>query len=101
MLGGTGQEFSEAQSGSPHGTEFRVTVEGSPRALSPVLQDELYRIGREVLRNAFRHARAKLIEVEIRYSAQELRLRIRDDGIGVDSKVLESGARPGHWGLPG
>jgi nitrate/nitrite-specific signal transduction histidine kinase len=101
LLGGTGQEFSEAQSGSPHGTEFRVTVEGSPRALSPVLQDELYRIGREVLRNAFRHARAKLIEVEIRYSAQEFRLRIRDDGIGVDSKVLESGARPGHWGLPG
>src|SRR5580700_10706237 len=61
----------------------------------------IYRIGRELLRNAFRHAQAKLIEVEVRYSAQEFRLRIRDDGIGVDSKVLESGARPGHWGLPG
>jgi signal transduction histidine kinase len=80
---------------------FRVTVEGPSRALSPVLQDELYRIGREVLRNAFRHARAKLIEVEIRYSSQELRLRIRDDGVGIDTNVLEAGARPGHWGLPG
>jgi signal transduction histidine kinase len=78
-----------------------VTVEGTPRALSPVLQDELYRIGMEVLRNAFRHSRAKRIEVEIRYAAEELRLRIRDDGIGIDPKVLNSGARPGHWGLPG
>ena len=67
----------------------------------PVLQDELFRIGQEILRNAFRHAHAKQIEVEIRYSARELRLRIRDDGTGIDSKVLNAGARPGHWGLPG
>ena len=58
-------------------------------------------MGREILRNAFRHARAKQIEVEIRYGARELRLRIRDDGRGIDPKVLERGARAGHWGLPG
>jgi len=28
-------------------------------------------------------------------------LRIRDNGKGIDRKVLEEGARPGHWGLPG
>src|SRR5690349_19575399 len=56
---------------------FCVAVEGSPRDLNTVLQDELYRIGREILRNAFRHARAKKIEVEIRYDAQELRIRFR------------------------
>jgi signal transduction histidine kinase len=66
-----------------------------------VLQDELYRIGREILRNAFRHARAKKIEVEIRYDAQQILLRFRDDGIGIDPKVLNEGARAGHWGLPG
>jgi signal transduction histidine kinase/ligand-binding sensor domain-containing protein len=101
LLTAVAQECADARLPSEHTMAFRVTVEGPPRALSPVLQDELYRIGREVLRNAFRHARAKLIEVEIRYSAEELRLRIRDDGIGIDPKVLETGARSGHWGLPG
>jgi signal transduction histidine kinase len=61
----------------------------------------IYRIGRELLRNAFRDAQAKLIEVEVRYSAQEFRLRIRDDGIGLDPRVLDAGPPHGHWGLPG
>ena len=29
------------------------------------------------------------------------RLRIRDDGKGIDSSVLQGGARTGHFGLPG
>ena len=45
--------------------EFRVIVEGEPRPLHPVLRDEVYRIGREALLNAFRHSRAKKIEVEV------------------------------------
>jgi nitrate/nitrite-specific signal transduction histidine kinase len=28
-------------------------------------------------------------------------LRIRDDGKGIDSRVLKDGKRAGHWGLPG
>jgi nitrate/nitrite-specific signal transduction histidine kinase len=28
-------------------------------------------------------------------------LRVRDDGNGIDPKVLEAGGRAGHWGLPG
>jgi signal transduction histidine kinase len=78
-----------------------VIVEGKPQRLSPVLQDEVYRIGREVIRNAFYHAAASGIEVEIRYDEHQLRLRIRDDGKGIDPKVLEAGGSPGHWGLPG
>jgi signal transduction histidine kinase/ligand-binding sensor domain-containing protein len=101
LLTAAAQECSDAQFPDHKSVAFHVTVEGQPQALSPVVQDELYRIGRELLRNAFRHARAKQIEVEIRYSAVEFRLRIRDDGIGIDPKVLEKGARPGHWGLPG
>lgn len=96
-----GQECSQSQRLSGGNAQFRVTVEGAPQALSPVLHDEIYGIGREILRNAFRHARARRIEVEIRYDSQELRLRIRDDGIGIDPKVLDAGARPGHWGLAG
>jgi signal transduction histidine kinase len=74
---------------------------GSQRPLTPLLQDEIYRIGREALRNAFRHTHADQIEVEIRYDDGMFRLRIRDDGKGIDSSALEEGACPGHWGLPG
>jgi len=58
-------------------------------------------MARELLRNAFRHARAHRIEVEVRYDDGLLRVRIRDDGIGIDPKVLEPGGRAGHFGLPG
>jgi len=52
------------------------------------------------LRNAFRHARARRIEVEIRYDSSQLRVRVRDDGVGIDASVLQEG-RAGHYGLPG
>ncbi|HSD46755.1 MAG TPA: triple tyrosine motif-containing protein, partial [Pyrinomonadaceae bacterium] len=81
-------------------TVFRVIVEGTPRALHPIVRDEVYRISREAVVNAFRHARAKNITVEISYLENQLRLLINDDGCGIDSEVLESG-RDGHWGLSG
>ncbi len=96
-----GQELASSQDSNADRPVFHVTVEGPPRTLSPVLQDEVYRIGREVLRNAFRHAHARQIEVEMRYDDRVLRLRIRDDGRGIGRKVLAEGARAGHWGLPG
>ena len=80
---------------------FRVHVEGAPRTVHPIIQDEIYRIARESLRNAFRHAQARQIETEITYSGSLLRLRFRDDGKGIDPRVLERGGRSGHWGLPG
>ena len=52
------------------------------------LRDEIYRIAGEAVRNAFRHARARRIEVEIRYEPQQLRVRVRDDGIGMDSSSV-------------
>jgi signal transduction histidine kinase len=101
LLTAAGKELSNAQNSNANVAAFRLTVEGPPQVLSPILQDEIYRIGREILRNAFRHARATRIEVEIRYDGRMLRLRIRDDGIGIDPQVLSKGARAGHWGLPG
>jgi signal transduction histidine kinase len=46
-------------------SQFRVQVEGTSRDLVPVLCDEVYRIAGEALRNAFRHAGANRIEVDI------------------------------------
>ena len=67
---------------------LHVEVEGTPRTLQPIVRDEIYRIASEALRNAFRHAEAKQIEVELRYDERQLRLRVRDDGKGIDSEVL-------------
>ena len=79
---------------------FRVVVEGRPKPLHPVLRDEIYRIGREAVVNAFRHSRAKTIEVELEYAPRNFRFLVRDNGCGIDPDVLRLG-RDGHWGLPG
>ncbi|MGA8668824.1 MAG: two-component regulator propeller domain-containing protein, partial [Terracidiphilus sp.] len=85
-----------------HGSPaFRVTVEGDPRGLHPILRDEIYRIAAEALRNAFNHAAARQVEVEIRYDNQQFRLRMRDDGKGIDPAVLSGQGREGHFGLAG
>jgi len=71
------------------------------RDLDPLLRDEIYRIAREALRNAFRHAKAQKIEAEITCGVSEFLLRVRDDGSGIDPEIANRGARAGHWGLPG
>jgi signal transduction histidine kinase len=81
---------------NPNTAAFHVGVEGTPRDLHPILRDEVYRIAGEAMRNAFRHAEAQRIEVEIRS-----RLRVRDDGKGIDPKGLDEDGRPGHYGLRG
>jgi len=101
LLTVAGQELAKARDTDGTSPIFRVTVEGPYRSLSPILQDEVYRIGREVLRNAFCHAHASRIEAEIRYDNRKLRLRIRDDGKGIDQEIMAEGAKAGHWGLPG
>ncbi len=84
-----------------HPAHFRVVEKGEPRELNPLVRNELYRIGKEALNNAFRHANAAEIEVEITYESAQLRVRFRDDGQGIDPAILVNGRRGGHWGLPG
>jgi ligand-binding sensor domain-containing protein/signal transduction histidine kinase len=86
---------------NPAAPAFQVTVEGGPRDLHPILRDEIYRIAAESLRNAFRHAQARQVEVEIRYDNQQFWLRVRDDGKGMDTAVLSGQGPEGHYGLPG
>ena len=80
--------------------DFRVILQGLPRSLHPAIWDEAYRIGREALINAFHHARANKLEVEVEYTSRSLRILVRDDGRGIDPEVLRAG-REGHWGLSG
>jgi signal transduction histidine kinase len=81
--------------------EYRVVVEGRPRELTAVVRNEAYRIAREAICNAYQHAKAGRIEAEVSFGDADLTIRVRDDGVGVDPRILERGQRPGHWGLPG
>ena len=80
---------------------FHVAVEGQARDLHPILRDEIYKIAAEALRNSFHHAQAGRVEVEIRYDSDEFRLRVRDDGKGIDRAVLGAQGIEGHYGLRG
>ena len=80
---------------------FSVGVEGETRDLHPIVRDEVYRIAAEALRNAFRHAHAGRVEVDIRYDDEQFRLRVRDDGKGIDPAVLANQGLEGHYGLRG
>jgi signal transduction histidine kinase len=95
-----GEELGAADT-NQNSRVFEVGVEGAPRNLHPILRDEVYRIAAEALRNAFRHAHAHRIEVEILYGERWLRLRVRDDGKGIDPKLLGGDGRAGHYGLRG
>ncbi|HET6975311.1 MAG TPA: two-component regulator propeller domain-containing protein [Pyrinomonadaceae bacterium] len=80
---------------------FKTVVEGRVRDLHPLVLEECYCIGREAIINALSHSEAQHVEAEITYDSREFRLRVRDDGRGIDPKILEAGGRPGHWGFQG
>jgi signal transduction histidine kinase len=90
-----------AADGSGLRPAFHVTVEGETREFHPILRDEIYKIAAEALRNAFRHAHAGRVEVEICYHNEQFRLRVRDDGKGIDPAVLANQGLEGHYGLRG
>ncbi|MFP2925730.1 two-component regulator propeller domain-containing protein [Pyxidicoccus sp. 3LG] len=83
------------------GPAFRFTPQGEARELDPLVADELYRIGREAICNAYAHARAREVEAGLIFGNTSLRLHIRDDGRGIDADTLSKGGRAGHWGLRG
>ncbi|GGA42031.1 sensor histidine kinase [Dyella nitratireducens] len=80
---------------------FQIACTGIQQGIIPVIREEIYLIGREALLNAFQHAMATQVDVAIAYDVKQLRVCIRDDGVGIDPQILDAGHRPGHWGLVG
>ena len=80
--------------------DFQITVKGNAQPIHPLVRDEVYRIGREAIINAFRHAKASRIETELDYAPRFFKLKIRDNGTGIAPYLLENG-RDGHFGLSG
>lgn len=101
ILMSTSQELAHSANGHQEPPVFDLIQEGERHNLSPTTKNEVCRIALEILRNAYRHAQANRIETEVRYGDHNLRIRIRDDGKGIDPNVLKAGGLAGHWGLRG
>jgi signal transduction histidine kinase/ligand-binding sensor domain-containing protein len=78
--------------------EIKGVVNGERRPLTAAVRDSMYQVGREALANVFRHANASRVEIEIEYAHAKFNLVIRDNGVGIEQSVIDSG-RSGHWGL--
>ena len=79
--------------------EITMSVNGESKEMHPILRDEIYRIGYEAMRNACVHSGAQRVEVRLDY-ADDVTLRIRDNGSGIDATTIEHG-KDGHFGLRG
>jgi signal transduction histidine kinase len=80
---------------------FKATCSGERRNLRSEAYDQLLDIGREAIRNAYRHSRASHVVVTVEYRKRSLRMQIADDGCGIDSSILRCQQRSGHFGLIG
>jgi signal transduction histidine kinase/ligand-binding sensor domain-containing protein len=79
---------------------YSVGSEGIPSRLPPFVRDEIYRVCREAVANAFRHADANQVTVSVGFGVGELKVCVSDDGVGMSRDVLRHG-KPGHFGLSG
>lgn len=83
------------------GTDYLVEIAGTPCALHPVVHDELSQLAREAVSNAFRHAAAQHVRVQLDYHPRQFSLRVNDDGRGLLAEYLLGAAPVDHWGLKG
>nr|WP_314545618.1 triple tyrosine motif-containing protein [uncultured Massilia sp.] len=101
--GAPGQDLAAALAplghmlGEQYGVRFDIAVEGTRRLLRPDVAQEACFIAREALQNAFRHARARQVQLRLRYEETAFVLEVSDDGRGL----APGPAPPGHWGLAG
>ena len=77
-----------------------VKVTGHRKKLKPAFQEQISSIAREALLNALLHSEATCIEAEIEYFPRRLRVIVRDNGRGIDTKKARTQGDP-HRGLLG
>ena len=83
------------------GTEIRteVRVNGAYRPLQERVEGELMRIAQEAVTNAVRHADAKRVEIQLKFSSAGVELTVQDNGRGFSGEPAS--ARDGHYGIAG
>jgi signal transduction histidine kinase/ligand-binding sensor domain-containing protein len=84
----------------PVRTAYDLKIQGPPRHLPNAVEDELFRIAQEALRNAVAHAQATLVRIQVCYDVDTVTLTVSDDGVGFDPGNSHPEGR-GHFGLAG
>jgi two-component system, NarL family, sensor histidine kinase UhpB len=82
------------------GVEVRLNREGDPDELPEDVQTALYRVTQEALANVARHAGATVVEVDVEV-AEQIELRVRDDGAGFHPGELAGESGGAGLGLGG
>ena len=93
-------EIVTRQAAQGSGLPITVEVSGRVVRLPELVESNFLRLGQEAVANAIKHARATDIRVELEYSEEDALLRVTDDGVGFDPKLVAAPAY-GHFGLLG
>lgn len=71
------------------GLQIDRQVEGE-NLLPIAIEEEFYKIAQEALNNVVKHAKAQEVSVHLRFTDQECRMTIQDDGVGFDAAAVQS-----------
>jgi len=93
-------ERSAEEMAGDGGVKIMVEVHGDLARIPQSLAHPVLRIAQEAMTNAVKHAQAKNIAVLIEVQETQVRLRVKDDGVGFEASK-GTAARPGHFGLQG
>jgi signal transduction histidine kinase len=67
--------------------------------LPPQVEEVVFRVAQECLRNAARHANAERVTVSVEATDRAARLDVADDGVGFDPGSALADPSEGHFGL--
>ncbi len=79
-LVGSLKELTDSR--AEQGIELTLSVRGEERRLPDLMEAALFRIAEEALNNIRRHSQATRIEIVVEFAAEEVRLRLSDNGVG-------------------
>jgi len=100
-LGASLQHYVNHLQGAAPGPRFHLALP-PPVPLPDEVQLCLFRVAQEALRNAVKHADAANVWLSLEVTSAEVRLEVRDDGVGAElPKNLGSLAAANHFGLVG
>ena len=80
------------------GLKTEIRLEGEQR-LPIAIEEELYRIAQEALNNITKHARARNVLIDLKFSDDSVSLEIKDDGMGFDPATARSSGGMGLSGI--
>ncbi len=82
-------EWLVDQANKEHDLKINFESDRKPKVMDQNMSTLLYRAARELLTNVVKHANAKNVMVSLRQDDHQVRLEMRDDGVGFDTRSLQ------------